>query len=439
MIKRNIPFEVVKPTSKEVIVCLILAVTLASVFLPINRRVSIITVRPFDVGIVLTALAVLVAKIRIRLDTKDLVLWAYLLFVGYVTFFGVMMGVNRQAAVREFIQFSEFLVSYILILAVCSSQRRAYWLFRYYVIAIALIAIWCAVYHIAVGRYAGWKLLDEAKLSFGILATVLLLRELYTIKIPGKRQFWSRFAAGLSIVLLILSGERKAWVGFAAAVAITVMVYVPANVPDGVAYRLRIVFRSALMMLAMVIILAGLNSLPYVNKQLASFVDLYSNVSAGRIESQASSTRSNEHRWEMMLYGWEGFKESPLVGQGYGYAAEARMHSKGMAILTDYGALGMLAYMLFYAVGFRRCLQISRSSNSVVTPATVAMAGVFAYSFLASQFLSDGPEHTLFFVFPMAFILAYLRKKSIRIDGRTDLRPTQQVAIWQSQREQVNM
>ena len=179
--------------------------------------------------------------------------------------------------------------------------------------------------------------------SFGIMnATTTIVAFSYLLYKRKYKAFHSVMIV-LSFFFAMASGSRKAVLMICIGAAILILKK----------YKLRYAHRAIARGMILLIVLLFVINLPIfdsINSRLEGMINLI--TGGGKVESSVNL------RWEMIVDGWEAFKERFLMGYGANnYRNIARYktysHNNFIEILVDFGVVGFFLYYLIYFMAFK--------------------------------------------------------------------------------------
>ena len=421
------------------------ALVVASAFLGIEIDAGPLKVRPFDflLGLALFV-TVLPALSEGRFPRVPVIgaLVAFGMLAAYTAVNAISRGMLTITIVNS-IQAAEFFLFYVVLCSALRTpaHRRAFMgaiTFFFWVLALGTAAL-----HISVGIYGGYKLFDEPKLVFGLLAALMMARFLGSLK-PATL-LSSALVVG-AVVLMVLSGERKGWIAFAAAVVALLLTGHLKRLGRAAALRTVTLGSLAVVALAGALALSAQN--PYVAKQLDSFGFLAEVVTEGTDNADsAATTRSNAQRLMLAGQGIEAFKEEPVFGIGpttfkswvqarVGASEEVKVqgvHNEYLRHLAELGLIGLALYVLIWLLALKAVRDRWRWARQGLLPREdlpfLSWATVFTvYSSIIMFFLTDGATSWALLFTTMA-LLASLRPVRQTTAPRA-MRPTPALSLY---------
>ena len=182
----------------------LLSFGLLSMFTNYELVAANLVIKPFDVialAVLPVMLLALLSSHGLRLTGATLIIGAYLLIHSWSAF-----ALGSANGIRESVQTSEL---FLFFLTLHCLMLRVNWttLGKAFIVGLIIVIIYNAAWHISHGFYAGWKRLEEAKLAFLILPTIVA-----AVAVTRTRQFRTggMIVAIILVAVAILSGERKA-------------------------------------------------------------------------------------------------------------------------------------------------------------------------------------------------------------------------------------
>ncbi|MEQ8717465.1 MAG: O-antigen ligase family protein [Acidimicrobiales bacterium] len=392
------------------IVPVLAGVAVGSVFLGVEPEVGAAVVRPFD-GLVLLTAVVLAARVVVlgRLPRVSLG-WSFFFAAAYLSFrsLDALVQSPLSTAVVETIQGVELLFLFWLVSVATRTVDGFIRFFTGLASAVAGIVIWATIYHLSIGEYFRYKSLDEPKLAFGVLLSLIVVARFE--RLPLNRLLRSRTALATVTLLVLFSGERKMWVGV--AVALLVLVARPSK---SLAPKLVLLTITALVVGAVAVGPLFADRLPednYTARQLRSLSELPT-VFAGDSERQSVSV-SNESRTELTEIAVEVFRDNPVAGIGpdnfapfiRGLGPERPRagkspHNEYLLAAAETGSIGLV---LFGSLALSVAVNAS-PRRSAAKRGRVGSDFVVAFSALAvvvNLFLAGGVLNMVFLILPAA-------------------------------------
>lgn len=329
-------------------------------------------------------------------------------------------------AIKEAIQYSEFLLLLLLISFVTRSpdNRKLFLNILFY--GLGLVVLLTAFYHIAQGDLVNYKMLNDPKYAFGLFALFASCMHL-----AGKRSAGYTILLGAALLLMVLSGERKGWVAFVAAVSSVVWFtqisggikrsWVSTLVTKGV--PLLVVSGIGLLFLLQ----SSQTGRMYLYKQVNTFGSLVERIDFEQgIDYQDHTTVSDQTRLFLMIYSIETFREHPLFGIGPDqFKDEIRWvaptqrfvtspHNEYLNYAAETGLFGLLPYLGVWFFTFRRVYRLLvRSRARGGDPLVYSIFGLVVFSAVTSFFIAGGSTTTVaFLIVPAGLTLGYQKHMS---------------------------
>ncbi|MGE0829403.1 MAG: O-antigen ligase family protein [Hyphomonadaceae bacterium] len=329
----------------SLLIDLVFALTIASLFIPWEAETPVGKTRLFDYFSVLCALVMMS-----RMGHRGFILpMAVLPHLGWVVVYVVSaFTIAALNGIREVVQISTVLIflSTILAYANQSPRNRIFLLSSIFLILITIVNI---LWHVQQGVWVGWKQLDEPKSIFIFLPAMLA-----AVLAPfGRRQpVWALPLIGFVFLIVVLSGERKAYM----TGALFVIGYFGLINP-------RMLFAAAAGIVAL-LFLSQADPEGYIARQISTIVnpptvDVYTLDYINMPESI-----SNAQRQFATELGLQLFSEKPIFGIGtntYGEIMNSRygylpgylrldIHGEFLRSLVENGLIGVGFYIAGWIV-----------------------------------------------------------------------------------------
>ncbi len=378
-------------------------IAFVSVFTGIQVPIGGLIIRPFDILFIVVILLLPAVKFQHnpwrRISPIDVVV---LVYYGYMLMANWLGGIFRGHHFTENIQLLEYVVIYAVCRAYFSEPRNGRTFVFVCLWGLFLVALVNMGYHVSIGRLVGYKLLDEPKLSYGLLSGTSIFIVLAT---KGQRLRWLYVLVMLAALpMMVLSGERKGWVAFIMSFSITIpvtQILLKKNAFEN-AFKMFFLATLGVGLLAIAIYLFRDNE--YLERQLNSFSTIMGNITAEGIYAQDSDSSSDESRLAMLDQTIYYVKDSPIFGQGMGTYYLYQMHGEYNRIATDYGLSGFFLYLLVYfAATYQLLTKRLRALTSTYWDGFLPWL-FLSFGFVINQFLAGGGLNQVFFVIPLAIV-----------------------------------
>ncbi len=278
----------------------LLAITAALIFLPFDVKLGPAVMAPFEFFAILCIGLIVWRGFRTPPMTAPLVI----LVVGYYAHLAISASFfDMTTTIKEAIQ-SAILFGFCFCAFGYFTERTFKQSFKIFLALCVCLMIYNAYWHISQGFYVGWKRLNEPKLIFVLLPTLMvIMAAVYGRSIP--KLVWPLLIIATA-VLIFMSGERKAYlIGTLALVT-----WFGPRDPRLIVMGLAAV--PALM------IAVSLDQSGYLKRQLESLgsnevaqMSLSEIAVAENLPSLSNAQREFSNRYAMQLW-----KEQPIFGIG---------------------------------------------------------------------------------------------------------------------------
>ncbi|MBI2524623.1 MAG: O-antigen ligase family protein [Candidatus Rokubacteria bacterium] len=416
-----------------------LACAVLTLFLPLKTKVLGLTLRPFDpmlaALIALTLLGGLWRASAVQGLHRD---WWFILsglFAVYLFLNGLLLA-SSKAAVAGFGQKAEFLLFTATLVGVGADERARERFIRVLVAGLVVIVVGVVLYHVARGKFAGYKDAGEPKWAFGLLASILF--PLGFLDRSGARRLGLGLAAVLFTCLTLLSLERKGWVGVAAAgVFALYLSRITPTVSVGLAVVMRrvatllliVALGVAAMVLAVPVFVT--HAMPFLERHAPAVVAEH----IGSINELLQGLTDLEHSWKSVKSAHAGgrlflldfsvrkFGDSPLLGvgvkqfqtvisrEGSPLGPTTTPHSELLRYAVETGLVGLAFYLSLWAMGVGRALRLADLRLAPRQRTWLLLAGaLFAYGASMDLFVSAGSQNEFFLALPVGLTTGLLRE-----------------------------
>jgi hypothetical protein len=309
-------------------------------------------------------------------------------------------------AVKETIQFTEFIILVHLVASATKSEQNRRVFFRVLFVGLGVISIAAAVWHISNGMYASYKELGAPKYAFAFFA---LLAVVSYLRNRTSKKGW---IVVLALILTVLSGERKGWVALFGAGAIIYFVLQGRSMTRLIAGFLHPKFLIGGGAIAAIVLGVALQ-FEYVAGQFRSFYDLYviaSEISLQMDFSRFDTSGSNLARLYILLFAVRTTLAHPLFGVGTGRWHEALAqaagaegplysigaHSEYQRFAVENGLTGLALYITSWIFAARRAIYAFRSCTSSAKEDTLAILGIVVFGAVINLFLGGGAFNIIY-------------------------------------------
>lgn len=347
---------------------LLLWAAVVSLLLPLKLKTLGVTLRPFDL-LVLAAFGLSLLQAHVR---KDLNVPAALLpLIGFFALqtLSAYWGLGTGNLVREGLQ-SILVVAFALTLSRVADGIDYTRLYKTLVIAIALITLYTAIWHLQESVIYSWKRLNETKAVFILIPLFagmgLILRRSATIN-PTLVVTWMAIAP-----LLYFAAERKATLAY---LFLTAVIFLKG--------------RIGVIGLSLASIIVTLSALSWMtgdtdDSQILGYYTRLTDVSAHYTLDQIAAGRqlthdviSREQRLFSFKIGLEQLAEAPLTGVGtnvyetlvdkhYAWVPEALrigIHNEFFRVLVENGPVGLALYLMVWLFSYRGTRRVLREAH----------------------------------------------------------------------------
>ena len=374
-----------------------------SIFTGIQAPIGGLVVRPFDILFVVAILLLPAMKFSQnpwrRIGPVDVIVIVY---YGYMMVANWLGGIFRGHHFTENIQLLEYVVIYAVCRAYFSEPRNGRTFVFVCLWGLFLVALVNMGYHLSIGRLVGYKLLDEPKLSYGLLAGISIFVVLTT---KGQRFRWLYVLVMLAALpMMVLSGERKGWVAFIMSFSITILVTQILLKKNAFENAFKMFFLAILGVGLLGVAIYLFRDNEYLERQLNSFSSIMDNITTEGIYSQDADSSSDESRLAMLDQTIYYVKDSPIFGQGMGTFYLYHMHGEYNRIATDYGLSGFFLYLMVYAVAMWQLLSKRVRALSLTYWDGFMPWLYITYGFFLNQFLAGGGLNQVFLAIPIAMV-----------------------------------
>ena len=294
------------------------ALLVAGFFLGVTTEWRGAVVRPAD-GVVILAIGAIACRAVLRGRIARVRVLPELVFLlgGFAyQSANALILTSAGTAVKQFTQGLEILVVILLIARATRTAEARRVFLATLILAFGAIAVYTVYFHISIGSYFGYKLLNSPKLVFGLIAILWFSsnngRNLFAISNSVRR-----WILPISILLMILSGERKGWVAFGFSALL--MTWLPATRRRAQRHqiqRLYTVLAAAVCLLAAIPLVtqSGSDEI-YTARQLRTLAEVPSLLQDSGGLDRASSY-SNFARAYTLQESWRIFWTNPVSGIG---------------------------------------------------------------------------------------------------------------------------
>lgn len=350
---------------------------------------SSLHVKPFDLIVALIGPIIVTMLMFTRglpASGATLVLGLYLIIHAWSAFrLGNDNGLQRTVQAIEFFLF--FLILHYLI-------EQIDWkaLSKFFLVVLVLVTIYNVGWHISQGYMTGWKRLDEPKLAFLFLPTLLVAM---TVGDQGKVGMKALLVAGFLALLLLISGERKAQLQLMALFVI-LLGYGYFNAALLVPFIASLVFASVVL----------INSDAYLAQQIYSLIGLVGSDNVSLAELQAGyvpTSLSNAQRVFASEVSKSLIAANPIFGIGtdaflqYVRAAFpgsaswliGSIHNEFLRVLVENGIVGFAAFSAIWL----RCIGWFALNR---LPRALAVVYLSFFSAFTMQFAFEGSGLEMF-------------------------------------------
>jgi len=395
----------------------------ASLFSGIRYEVGPIVLRPFDalivIGAILTVAAVSKRGYIQKIQDGGLLCLLVSLFL-YRTVNGLILS-SQSVAIKEGIQFLEFLIFIFILLEAVKGEKSARALIKTFYVVIGLICIGTAIYHIRSGQYSGYKYLlgGAQKYAFGLFSLFSFVYWTYNKAIPR-----DLVIVIVSVTLLIMSGERKGWLSFATA---SIAVYLWGN-SAYITGKLKRLVEPRLLVLYVVIFASIFvaSRYEYSKAQINSLFNTYKLAKNSNLKYAYNRTQ-DVGRYNGLVFVFKKIQEKPLFGLGTGSIKEYKTqvsadinpgHGSFQSYTVENGLFGLVMYTMVWILCIKKSWNIfpSYKRNNILR---YLLIGFVVYSATINLFLAGGAINTLLLTMSVGLLLSFerLKIKSLRSNG----------------------
>jgi O-antigen ligase len=412
--------------------CYAIGGAIVTLFFGWERSLGPVKVRAFDLVFALAVCGGMCGELARRwsaawLRDDSVVLIAA--FFLYQALNGLLLSGALPAA-KETVQYLEFLLVLLVVARVTDrpesrrSFHQAMWS------GIVILWLWTTFWHVSHGRWAGYKILEEAKYSYGLVA---FLAVCCVLVIPPRHRWPARWFLIVAVGLMILSGERKGWVSFLAASLIITWWYGRATRSVSALSRRPLVPLALLAAPAVIVfaILPGSRAGSYVARQMASFQDVLGGLGRGGETYDTAATSSDRHRLYMLQLTLGAFARHPLFGLGTdGFkAGVARsstvvygVHNEYGRVAVENGLVGLALYGACWLLVLWRARFLVRIYAERADLPLLLSAGLAVYGCVLVMFVGVAAVNKMLLVVPAGLLLGY-RTELERQSRNHSLRP----------------
>lgn len=276
--------------------------------------------------------AAFLLKFKDALSWTFQTLYTFVPFLAYVLLYSALAG--NRGGMLEFVQWG-FVLLWVPILSYVLRDADEK-LIRVLVLSLLAVALYIALAHAAIGKLTGYKLMGDAKYTFGLLA---LLSALCLLRFKGL-MYWGVFI--IALVLMALSLERKGVVIFLATMSFVVPL---------LALKVRSAYIASLLLATKLLVFASGFIIYFFFVRDAIEVTHF-------LDEDTALWQSNLHRSNLIANGVEIYLDSPWLGVGAKMLRESMSqfyldtslalytHNWYLDFFIEYGLVGVALFLL---------------------------------------------------------------------------------------------
>lgn len=392
-------------------------VLLASNFLGVEWSLGNAVLRPSDFalgGIVAFLALGALARGRVRkVRLSHPALIALLAFLGFFVL-NAFFSTSVSVGLVEAVQAVELVIVVLLVAQATRNHERRHVFLATFTISLGMIALYTAWYHVARGEFYNFKSLSQPKLTFGLVAALLVVRGRSSYeKLPHRVRH--KVVLCVAILLMVLAGDRKGWIAFLIAVSATLFTRT-ARPRVGSGNQVR----TALLLLGVGVFVAvaplAASALPedsYTTRQFRSLADLPAMISG---QAGTTGSASNESRLFTLELAWSEFRSHPLVGVGPEQFRERSRqtgsladmvaknpHNEYVKVAVENGVIGLALYIWLNLTLLGTALRLaSRMADYRSAPTILALC---LYGLTINLFLAAGVINGILVVLPLGLLM----------------------------------
>jgi len=421
-----------RTASRKGLIGTLLGVTAALLFLPTEVpglitqiQVGDFRLRIFDfvLGLWLVPLGLAALQRRSLPSISITLYFATFVALGFYAFCNNIVQLDTSVAVKELIQTVEFILFVYLLATFLSEDRNRQAFFDTFLYCLIGIAVANAALHVINGHYLSYKIYGSAKLTYGLVTFMVLLR-LVLERRSSRFMLWLALF-GVCFLLMILSSERKGWVAVIPATLAVSGVIAAQIRGHGTVIRHRLFMGAAIGVPLLCTLFPLLMQIDTFSNQLMRLVASASSINAAEMVRFSSEVvyESNLVRAFLLEEAYKAFVSHPLFGLGaeglqrYIYQSYPEIpyvngaHNEYVGMAVEYGSIGFVLYVATWLLLLRDAVAFSFLRHEAISlHDRLLFLGMTVYGAVVCMFLAASALTIFYLAFPIALGLALRRR-----------------------------